>query len=47
MMRTLLSDLKTLMVNHWKILLLLVFVAYCIGSYSDIKHGLMDGWKNK
>jgi len=46
-MNQLLNDLKTLLKNNWKILLLIVLVAFLISNYTDIKAGIMDGWNAK
>ena len=46
-MNQLLNDLKTLLKNNWKILLLIVLVIFLISNYTDIKAGIMDGWNGK
>ena len=46
-MNQLLNDLKTLLKNNWKILLLIVLVIFLISNYTDIKAGIMDGWNAK
>ena len=46
-MNQLLNDLKTLLKNNWKILLLIILVFFLISNYADIKAGLMDGWNAK
>ena len=46
-MNQLLNDLKTLLKNNWKILLLIVLVVFLISNYADIKAGIMDGWNAK
>ena len=46
-MNQLLNDLKTLVKNNWKILLLIVLVIFLISNYTDIKAGIMDGWNAK
>lgn len=46
-MNQLMNDLKTLLKNNWKILLLIVLVIFLISNYTDIKAGIMDGWNTK
>ena len=46
-MNQLMNDLKTLLKNNWKILLLIVLVIFLISNYTDIKAGIMDGWNAK
>lgn len=46
-MNQLLNDLKTLLKNNWKILLLIILVFFLISNYADIKAGIMDGWNAK
>jgi transcriptional regulator with XRE-family HTH domain len=46
-MNQLLNDLKTLLKNNWKILLLIVLVIFLISNYTDIKAGIMDAWIGK
>ena len=46
-MQDLIADLKTLISSNWKMILLITIIVYLIFSYSDIKHGIMDGWMNK
>ena len=41
------SDLKTLVKNNWKIIILIVAVLFLISNYTDIKSGIIDGWNNK
>jgi hypothetical protein len=45
-MQKLIEDLKTLISNNWKVILLITNIVYLIFSYSDIKQGIMDGWMN-
>jgi hypothetical protein len=45
-MQKLIEDLKTLISNNWKVILLITIIVYLIFSYSDIKQGIMDGWMN-
>lgn len=44
-MNQLISDLKTLIKNNWKIILLIVLVIYLISNYTDFKEGIVEGWK--
>ena len=46
-MNQLISDLKTLIKNNWKIILLIGVVIYLIANYTDFKAGMIDGWNNK
>ena len=46
-MNQLLNDLKTLLKNNWKILLLIVLVVFLISNYTEIKAGIMEGWNAK
>jgi hypothetical protein len=40
-------DLKILVKNHWKIIVLIVAVIWLMTNYTDIKAGIMDGWNGK
>ena len=46
-MNQFINDLKTLVKNNWKILLLIVLVVFLISNYPAIKAGIMDGWNAK
>ncbi|MFM7019454.1 MAG: helix-turn-helix domain-containing protein [Aquirufa sp.] len=46
-MNQLITDLKTLFKNNWKIILLIVLVIYLISNYTDFKTGIIEGWNNK
>ena len=46
-MNQLITDLKTLIKNNWKIILLIVLVIYLISNYTDFKAGIIEGWNNK
>lgn len=46
-MNQFINDLKILVKNHWKTILLIVLVIWLIASYNDIKSGIMDGWNGK
>jgi hypothetical protein len=46
-MNQFLNDLKVLVMNHWKTILIIVLVIYLFSSYTDIKSGIMDAWSGK
>jgi len=46
-MNQLISELKTLIKNNWKIIHLVVLVLYLISNYTDFKAGIVEGWNNK
>jgi transcriptional regulator with XRE-family HTH domain len=46
-MNQLLTDLKILVKNHWKIILLIIAVIWLFSNYTAIKAGILDGWKGK
>jgi hypothetical protein len=46
-MNQFLNDLKTLVKNHWKTILLIVLVIWLVSNYTDIKSGIMDAWGGK
>lgn len=46
-MNQFLNDLKTLVKNNWKIILLIIAIVFFISNYTDIKSGIIDGWNNK
>ena len=46
-MNQFIADLKTLVKNNWKILLLIGFVILFLTNYQEIKAGLVDGWNSK
>jgi len=41
------NSLKTLIRNNWKIILIIVLVAFLVSNYTEIKSGIIDGLKNK
>jgi transcriptional regulator with XRE-family HTH domain len=43
-MDKLLTDLKTLFKNHWKLILKAVLVFWLLSNYTDIKKGILDAW---
>ena len=46
-MNQFLTDLKTLIKNHWKVILLVGLIIWLATSYTDIKAGIVDGWNGK
>lgn len=46
-MNQLIADLKTLIKNNWKILLLIILVIFFLSNYNEIKSGFVDGWNRK
>jgi transcriptional regulator with XRE-family HTH domain len=40
-------DLKTLVKNHWKVLVIIILAIWLVNSYTEIKAGVMDGWNGK
>ena len=46
-MKNLINDLKQLISNNWKPILLIAGVVYMLSSYADIKQGIMDGLGNR
>ena len=46
-MNQFLNDLKTLVKIHWKTILFIVLVIWLMTSYTDIKAGIIDAWKEK
>lgn len=46
-MQTLIPDLKSLLRNHWKPVLVTILTVYLLYSFADIKQGVVDGWMNK
>ena len=46
-MNQFINDLKTLVKNHWKILVIIILAIWLVNSYTDIKSGIMDGWNGK
>lgn len=45
-MNQLTIDIKTLLSNNWKIILLFGIIIYIVSNYTDIKSGLLDVWNN-
>ncbi len=43
-MNQFINDLKTLVKNNWKIILLIIAIVFFISNYTDIKSGILDGW---
>jgi len=46
-MKQLISDLKNVIKNNWKFLLIVFIVILFILNYTELKSGIIDGWKNK
>lgn len=46
-MNHLINDLKMLVKNHWKVIVLIVLTIWLVSNYTDIKAGIMDGWNGK
>jgi len=43
-MNQFLTDLKVLVKNHWKVIVLIIVIIWLITNYTDIKAGIIDGW---
>jgi hypothetical protein len=46
-MNQFLIDLKQLVKNHWKVIVLIIAFIWLVTNYTDIKAGIFDGWNNK
>ena len=46
-MNQFINDLKTLIKNNWKIILLIVLVIFLFRNYNEIKSGFIEGWNRK
>lgn len=46
-MNQFINDLKTLVKNNWKIILLIILIVSLISNYEEIKSGFIDGWNTK
>ena len=46
-MNQFISDLKNLIKNNWKIILIVFLIILLLNNYTTIKSGIMDGWNNK
>jgi hypothetical protein len=46
-MNQFLTDLKSLIKNHWKVILLITAIIWFFSFYSDIKTGIVDGWNGE
>jgi DNA-binding XRE family transcriptional regulator len=46
-MNQFLTDLKQLVKNHWKVIVLIIAIIWLVTNYTDIKAGIMDGWNAK
>lgn len=43
-MNQLLTDLKTLFKNHWRLLLAIALIFWLSSNYLDIKRAVADAW---
>ncbi len=43
-MNQFITDLKTLVKNNWKLILLVILIFSFISNYDQIKAGFIDGW---
>lgn len=43
-MDKLLTDLKALFKNHWKLILKVVLVFWLLSNYTELKKGILDAW---
>ena len=41
------NDLKMLVKNHWKVIVLIILTIWLVSNYTDIKAGIMDAWNGK
>lgn len=46
-MNQFLTDLKILVKNHWKVIVLIISIIWLVSNYTDIKAGIMEGWNGK
>ncbi|MFN5326200.1 MAG: helix-turn-helix domain-containing protein [Bacteroidota bacterium] len=46
-MNQFLSDLKILVKNHWKVIVLIIAAVWLLSNYADIKSGILDAWSGK
>ena len=46
-MNQFLTDLKQLVKNHWKVIVLIITFIWLVTNYTDIKAGILDGCNNK
>lgn len=45
-MNQFITDLRNLITNHWKFILIIILLIFLVTNYSDIKKGIVDGWGN-
>ena len=45
-MNQFITDLRILITNHWKFILIIILLIFLITNYTDIKKGIVDGWGN-
>lgn len=46
-MNQLIADLKTLVKNNWKIILIIFLVIFFLSNYNEVKSGFIDGIRGK
>ena len=46
-MNQFITDLKTLVKNHWKVLAIIIIAIWLVTSYTEIKAGIIDGWNGE
>jgi transcriptional regulator with XRE-family HTH domain len=46
-MNQLITDLKILIKNNWKIILWILLLIFFISNYNEIKTGFIEGWNRK
>jgi transcriptional regulator with XRE-family HTH domain len=45
-MNRFITDLRNLVTNHWKFILIIILLIFLVTNYTDIKKGISDGWGN-
>jgi transcriptional regulator with XRE-family HTH domain len=45
-MNQFITDLRNLITNHWKFILIIILLSFLVTNYTDIKKGIVDGWGN-
>jgi hypothetical protein len=45
-MESLIKDLQTIVIKHWKTILATIVVIWLVANYPDIKSGITDGWNS-
>ena len=46
-MNQFITDLKTLVKNHWKVIAIISIAIWLVTSYTEIKAGIIDGWNGE